>query len=93
MTMTRSVRLSQEGQLVIFERFVLCLPNTTPGVARVLRRQGGCSPAGEVSDPEPDALHVATALLEKAEAFLTNDKRLKRLQAEGMMVLALKEYL
>jgi predicted nucleic acid-binding protein len=31
-----------------------------------------------------DALLVATALDEKAAAFLTNDPRLRRLQAEGI---------
>jgi predicted nucleic acid-binding protein len=40
----------------------------------------------------PDALLVATALGEKAEAFLTNDTDLRRLKAEGIAVVVLDDY-
>ena len=41
----------------------------------------------------PDALLVATALSEKAEAFLTNDDQLRRVKSEGIAIIALGDYL
>lgn len=79
-------------RVATFERFVLSLPNTAlipPGysaakeAARLRARYGIRT---------PDALLVATALGEKAEAFLTNDARLRRLKAEGISVMVLKDY-
>jgi predicted nucleic acid-binding protein len=40
----------------------------------------------------PDALLVATALVEKARGFVTNDSRLRRLKAEGLAILVLEDY-
>ena len=40
----------------------------------------------------PDALLLATALREDAQAFLTNDTRLRRLKAEGLTVMVLADY-
>jgi predicted nucleic acid-binding protein len=40
----------------------------------------------------PDALLLATALHEDAQAFLTNDTRLRRLKAEGLTVMVLADY-
>lgn len=40
----------------------------------------------------PDALHVATALTERAGAFVTNDGELRRLKAEGIAVVVLDDY-
>ncbi|GAB4311848.1 MAG: PIN domain-containing protein [Candidatus Bipolaricaulota bacterium] len=41
----------------------------------------------------PDALLIATALAEKATAFLTNDARMKRVEEEGITVLVLRDYI
>ena len=38
----------------------------------------------------PDAIQLASAMIAKAEAFLTNDHRLKRV--EGIQIIVLKEY-
>jgi predicted nucleic acid-binding protein len=40
----------------------------------------------------PDALLLATALREDAQAFLTNDTKLRRLKAEGLIVMVLADY-
>ncbi|HAZ27459.1 TPA: PIN domain nuclease [Candidatus Acetothermia bacterium] len=40
----------------------------------------------------PDALLIATALEEGATAFLTNDERLRRVEAEGISLLVLRDY-
>lgn len=41
----------------------------------------------------PDALLLATALKEGAEAFLTNDEELRRVKGEGITILVLDDYL
>ena len=40
----------------------------------------------------PDALLVATALKENADAFITNDARLRRLKTEGIAIVILQDY-
>jgi predicted nucleic acid-binding protein len=40
----------------------------------------------------PDAIHVATGLLHGAQAFVTNDKQLRPLKAEGLDVLVLSDF-
>jgi predicted nucleic acid-binding protein len=40
----------------------------------------------------PDAVHVATAQLNGAKAFVTNDKRLRRVAAEGIDVIILDDF-
>lgn len=80
-------------RIAIFERFVLSLPNTTlisPGyaTAKVAARL-----RAKYNIRTPDALLVATALEEQAAAFLTNDSRLRRLQAEGITIVILDDYI
>ena len=41
----------------------------------------------------PDALLVATSLKEKAGAFITNDGGLRKLKAEGIVIMVLDDYL
>jgi predicted nucleic acid-binding protein len=40
----------------------------------------------------PDALLLATALLEQAQAFITNDTGPRRLTAEGLGMVVLDDY-
>lgn len=40
----------------------------------------------------PDALLLATALNEKADGFITNDAKLRRLKAEGIAIIILEDY-
>lgn len=82
----------QKDRVDGFERFILSLPHTalippsypTAKEAARLRARYGIR--------TPDALLVATALGEKAEAFLTNDTRLRALKAEGIAIVILDDY-
>jgi predicted nucleic acid-binding protein len=40
----------------------------------------------------PDAIHVATALCHGAQVFVTNDKHLRKVDAEGLTVLVLSDF-
>lgn len=79
-------------RVAAFERFVLSLPNTAlvppsyPIAKEAARLRAGHSIR------TPDALLIATALGEKAGAFLTNDTGLRRLKAEGITVVVLDDY-
>ena len=44
------------------------------------------------SIPIPDALIVATALENNCDVFVTNDKRLKKLEVYGVRVIVLKDF-
>jgi predicted nucleic acid-binding protein len=41
----------------------------------------------------PDALLVATARRQAAQAFVTNDRALRRIKGEGVAILVLGDYL
>ena len=45
------------------------------------------------SVPTPDALIVATALENDCDIFVTNDKRLKKLEVYGVTVIVLKDFI
>ncbi len=43
--------------------------------------------------PTPDAIHLATALAHGAQAFVTNDKRLRRAEPEGVDIIVLSDFM
>ncbi|MCG9134157.1 PIN domain-containing protein [Candidatus Poribacteria bacterium] len=45
------------------------------------------------SVPTPDALIVATALENDCDVFVTNDKRLKKLEVYGVTIIVLKDFI
>lgn len=80
-------------RVAALERFLGSLPNTAlvaPGypvakdAARLRARYGV---------RVPDALLLATARLQGAHAFVTNDAALKKVKGEGFTVVVLDEYL
>lgn len=83
----------REDRVVVFEKFVLSLPNATivPPGYRAAREAARLRARYDLRTP--DALLIATAIDEKAEALLTNDGRLRRLKPEGLAVLVLEDYL
>jgi predicted nucleic acid-binding protein len=83
----------REDRVAVFEKFVLSLPNAAivPPGYRAAREAARLRARYDLRTP--DALLLATAIDEKAEAFLTNDGRLRRLKPEGLTVLVLDDYL
>ena len=82
----------QAEQIAVFERFILTLPSTTivsPSYAVAMEAARLRAAYGLRT---PDALLVATALGAKADAFFTNDARLRRLKAEGLAIVLLEDY-
>ena len=82
----------RDDQIEAVDRFVQSLPNTRlvpPGYD--IAREAARLRAG-YGLRVPDALLLATALQEDAQAFLTNDTRLRRLKAEGLTVMVLADY-
>jgi predicted nucleic acid-binding protein len=79
-------------RVATFERFVLSLPNTALIPPSYSTAKEAARLRAGYRIRTPDALLVATALGEKAEAFLTNDTRLRGLKAEGITVVVLDDY-
>jgi hypothetical protein len=59
------------------------------GPARLRHRPRGGTASQRIRAPGPDALLLATPLREDAQAFLTNDTRVR---AEGLTVMVLADY-
>ena len=82
----------RDDQIEAVDRFVQSLPNTRlvpPGYD--IAREAARLRAG-YGLRVPDALLLATALREDAQAFLANDTKLRRLKAEGLTVMVLADY-
>jgi predicted nucleic acid-binding protein len=83
----------EEDRIRVFEQFIQSLPNTdlippTYSIAKEAARL-----RAKYAVRTPDALLISTAISEKAEAFLTNDSRLRSLKAEGLSILILDDFL
>ena len=83
----------QQDRIAAFERFLFSLPNTelkSPDypIAREAARL-----RSKYKLRTPDALLLATSIDEKADAFITNDGRLRTLKAEGLVILVLDDFL
>jgi predicted nucleic acid-binding protein len=83
----------QQDRIEAFERFLFSLPNTelkSPDypIAREAARL-----RSKYKIRTPDALLIATSINEKADAFITNDARLRSLKAEGLAILVLDDFL
>jgi predicted nucleic acid-binding protein len=82
----------QKERVLLCERFLLSFPNTVliPPSYRIANEAARLRATYGIRTP--DALLVATTLVERGEAFLTNDRDLRRLKAEGVAVLVLDEF-
>lgn len=82
----------QVSRVALFERFILSLPNTILVAPSYLIAKEAARLRGRYGIRTPDALLVATALEQRAEALLTNDEGLRRVSAEGIAVLVLEDF-
>ena len=82
----------QPDRVAAFEHFVLSVPNTALIPPSYAIAKDAARLRASYRIRTPDALLVASALGGKAEAFLTNDARLRQLKAEGMRILVLHDY-
>jgi predicted nucleic acid-binding protein len=85
--------VGHEDRIAAFEHFLFSLPNTelkSPDypIAREAARL-----RSKYRIRTPDALLIATSIHEKADAFITNDARLRALRAEGITILVLDDFL
>ena len=82
----------QSDRVAQFETFIHSLPNAVLVPPDYAIAKEAARLRGEHGLRTPDALLLATALVEKAEAFLTNDRRLQKLKIPGLGVVMLSDY-
>ena len=82
----------QQDRVLAVERFVLSLPGTALVPPNYTTAKEAARLRARYGIRTPDALLLATALAEKAEAFVTNDTRLRRLKGEGIAIMVLDDY-
>ena len=79
-------------RVAAFERFVLSLPHTRLVASGYVAAKEAARLRARYRLRTPDALLIATAREERAQAFLTNDAGLRRLKGEGLAILVLDDY-
>ena len=75
-----------------FKQFLASLPIQVLEVNYEIAERAGKLRSQYPSVPTPDALIVATALENDCDIFVTNDKRLKKLEVYGLTVIVLKDF-
>jgi predicted nucleic acid-binding protein len=85
-------REQQPSRAAAFARFVVALPNASLVAPDVDVANGAARLRAVYGVGLPDALLVETARREGAQAFLTNDRGLRRLKGEGIIVMVLDDY-
>ena len=83
----------QQDRIAAFERFLFSLPNTELKSPDYLIAREAARLRSKYRIRTPDALLMATSIIEKADAFITNDARLRTLRAEGIIILILDDFL
>ena len=90
------VRPFSEDQLdrvSALERFLFSLPNTDLVPPSYPISKEAARLRAKYRIRTPDAILLATALIEKAEGFLTNDARLGVIKGEGIEILVLDDFM
>jgi predicted nucleic acid-binding protein len=83
----------QQDRIAAFEHFLFSLPNTELKSPDYLIAREAARLRSKYRIRTPDALLMATSIIEKADAFITNDARLRTLRAEGITILVLDDFL
>ena len=76
-----------------FKQFLESLPIQVLEINYETAERAGKLRSQYPSVPTPDALIVATALENDCDIFVTNDKRLKKLEVYGVTVIVLKDFI
>ena len=76
-----------------FKQFLESLPIQVLEINYETAERAGKLRSQYPSVPTPDALIVATALENDCDVFVTNDKRLKKLEVYGVTVIVLKDFI
>ena len=90
--LTKPFKEGRDNQIAVFEAFVLSLPQTRLSVPTYTIAKQAARLRGQYGIRTPDALLFSTAQAERCDAFLTNDIRLRKLEAEGVAVIILSEF-
>jgi predicted nucleic acid-binding protein len=83
----------EQDRIASFERFLLSLPNTELKPPDYPIAKEAARLRSKYRIRTPDALRMATSINQKADAFITNDARLRSLGAEGITILVLDDFL
>lgn len=75
-----------------FKQFLSALPIQVLELNYEIAERAGKLRSQYPSVPTPDALIVATALENDCDVFVTNDKRLKKLEVYGITVIVLRDF-
>jgi predicted nucleic acid-binding protein len=79
--------------IAAFDRFIRSLPNVTVVAPDYETSKDAARLRARYTLRTPDALLVATARRQAAQAFVTNDRALRRIKGEGVAILVLGDYL
>lgn len=91
--LTKPFAKGQTDRVALCEQFIRSMPNAALVAPDYTIAKEAARLRGAYGLRTPDALLTATALHEKADAFLTNDGQMRKLKAEGIAILVLDDYL
>jgi predicted nucleic acid-binding protein len=91
--LTKPFAAGQMDRVTACEHFIRSFSHTILSATTYAIAKEAARLRGHYHLRTPDALLLATALHEKADGFLTNDSRLRRVTAEGLTILMLDDYL
>jgi predicted nucleic acid-binding protein len=80
-------------KILQFRAFIRSLPHTSMAAPDEETAEYAAYLRGRLGFRTPDALLIATAKIEKADVFVTNDVQLKKAEKEGIRILLLEEYI
>jgi len=91
--LVRPFELGDEGKIRACEVFLQGLPGLEVHPMDEKVAKEGVRLRARYGLRTPDALHLATALVHGATAFLTNDQEFRKAQGCGLEILILDEFL
>lgn len=91
--LTKPFKEGKGEQIAVLEAFVLSIPHTQLVLPTYVIARQAARLRGKYGLRTPDALLFSTAQETECDAFLTNDSRLKKLEAEGISVVVLSDFI